>query len=78
DRRARVAACAQGTAHRVDAYRGEHEEHRTEPRHDRVLVAAGEMHEAYAENGPEHDEQRLADPVREETEEETEHLVISP
>ncbi|WP_078631907.1 hypothetical protein [Streptomyces resistomycificus] len=54
--RKRVPACAQGPDHRVDAYRGEHEEHHAETGRDPVVIADGEIHDAYAENGPDRDE----------------------
>ncbi|MPY60880.1 hypothetical protein FNH08_28160 [Streptomyces spongiae] len=77
-RRTRVPAGAQGPDHHVDAYRGEHEEHHAETGRDPVVIVDGEIHDAYAENGPDRDEQGLADPERQETQEETEHPVISP
>ncbi|MGK5691975.1 hypothetical protein ACSNOJ_03515 [Streptomyces sp. URMC 128] len=76
--RNRVPACAQGPDHRVEAYDGEHEEHHAETGRDPIVIADGEIHDAYAENGPDRDEQRLADPEGQETQEETEHSVISP
>ncbi|MEU9954362.1 hypothetical protein [Streptomyces sp. NPDC050982] len=62
----------------MDAYCGEHEEHRAETGRDPIVIAHGEIRDAYAENGPDRDEEGFADPERQETEEETEHPVISP
>jgi hypothetical protein len=62
----------------VDAYGGEHEEHHTETGRDPIVIADGEIHDAYAENRPDRDEQGLADPERQEAQEETEHPAISP
>ncbi|MGW4136557.1 hypothetical protein ACWELV_07165 [Streptomyces mirabilis] len=62
----------------MDAYCGEHEEHHAETGRDPIVIADSEIHDAYAENGPDRDEQGLADPERQETEEETEHPAISP
>ncbi|WAU86671.1 hypothetical protein O1Q96_20715 [Streptomyces sp. Qhu-G9] len=62
----------------MDAHCGEHEEHHAETGRNPVVIADGEIHDAYAEDGSDRDEQRLADPERQETEKETEHPAISP
>ncbi|GHB35187.1 hypothetical protein GCM10010331_23120 [Streptomyces xanthochromogenes] len=62
----------------MNAYRGKDEEHQPETCRDLVMVVEGEVHDANAENGSEHDEQWFADPEGQETEKEAEHLVISP
>ncbi|MFF1476711.1 hypothetical protein ACFVYD_03865 [Streptomyces sp. NPDC058301] len=62
----------------MDAYRSEHEEHHAETSRDLIVVADGEIYEACAEDGPTRDEQWLAHPERQETQQETEHPVISP
>jgi hypothetical protein len=62
----------------VDAYCGEHEKHHAKTRRDPIVIVDGEIHDAYAENGPDRDEQGLADPERQEAEKETEHPAISP
>ncbi|WP_308432708.1 hypothetical protein [Streptomyces naganishii] len=77
-RRTSVTACANGPYHHVHAYRGEHQEHHAEQGRDLVVIADREIRDAYAENGPDQDEQGLTDPEGQKTEKETEHPVIPP
>lgn len=48
-RRGPVPACAEGPDHRVDAYRGEQQEHHADRGCRRFAVAEGEVQDAYAE-----------------------------
>jgi hypothetical protein len=73
-----MPARAQGTEHHRDAYRGEHQEQHADTGRDPVVVGDGQIRAAYADDGPDRDEQRLTDPEGQETHEETEHPVISP
>ena len=75
---ARVPTCAQGPDHHVDTFGGEHDEHQADTGRDPVVFTEGEIHDAHAENRPHRDEQGLADPERQATDEKTEHPAITP
>ncbi|MEY9815824.1 hypothetical protein RKD21_006081 [Streptomyces albogriseolus] len=74
----RAAAGAQGTHDHAHTQRRPQQEHRADDRrHPSLAVDESHVEDAYAEHRPDEDEQRLADPEGEETDEVTEHPVIT-
>ncbi|WP_404795735.1 hypothetical protein [Streptomyces tendae] len=62
----------------MDADRGEHQEHQADRGRHPFAVAVGEVRDAHAEDGPDQDEQGLADPEGQQADEETQHPAIPP